>query len=414
MLNNQTVHVTCPSCNAQFPLTETLAEQLEAQIKARFEAEHRKAELEIASREKAVANREAQSEAEITKRVAAEAARIKAQAEAAAAEKVGGEVADLRAQLVAEQQKRKEAEAQELELRKKKRELEEAQQHWEVEKARTLEADRQRIRDEEAQRATEAAHRQIAERDLKIKQLSDQAEILKRKADQGPIQQQGETLELELQAALTGTFKFDDIVEVKTGSRGGDWLQHVRPVGGACAGIILWETKRALNWSNDWPVKSKQDAFEAGATLAVIVSEVLPKGIEHFGQTEGGVWVTKPEHAVSVACALRQTLIETARVQAAIEGRATKAEALWDYVTGPAFKVRVEGALEAYRDLVEDHHKEKTATQRRWAKREKTHERLVLSLTGIAGDIQGLGGSEVPAIGDSELLALETSDEEVV
>lgn len=412
MQNATNTTITCPSCEHTFALTETLVSQLEAEVSAKFQAERKRAEAEIAKREADLARREAERDRAIATAVAAERATIEAEAKAKASEAARKERLDLEAQLSEAKAKQKQAEDAELALRKEKRELEAARESWELEKARQLEEERKTIREHEAGVAAEGAKQRIAELELKLKQAGEQAELLKRKAEQGSVQLQGETLELELQSALTSYFKTDDIEEVKKGCRGGDWLQHVRPMGGACAGVILWEAKRALNWSNDWPAKSKQDAFQVGAAIAVIVSEALPKGVDHFGMVEG-VWVTKPEHAVALATALRCTLIETARVQAAVEGRATKAEALWDYVTGLEFKTRVENAMEAYRDLVEDHQKEKTATLRRWAKREKAHERLVASINGIAGDIQGLGGSDVPELEDGEVSALGTGEEEV-
>ncbi|MCC7435380.1 MAG: DUF2130 domain-containing protein [Methanoregulaceae archaeon] len=411
MHNANSINITCPSCEHTFALTETLVSQLEAEVSAKFQAERKRAEAEIAKREADLTRREAERDQAIATAVAAARVTIEAEAKTKAGEATRKDLADLQAQLSEAKVKQKQAEDAELALRKEKRELEAARESWELEKARQLEEERKSIREHEAQVAGEAARQQIAERDLKIKQLSEQADLLKRKAEQGSVQLQGETLELELQSALTSYFKTDDIEEVKKGCRGGDWLQHVRPMGGSCAGTILWEAKRALNWSNDWPAKSKQDAFEQDAAIAVIVSEVLPKGVQHFGMVEGGVWVTKPEHAVALATALRCTLIETARVQAAVEGRSTKAEALWDYVTGREFKTRVENAMEAYRDLVDDHQKEKTATLRRWAKREKAHERLVASLSGIHGDIQGLGGADVPEMDEGEILSLPYTHE---
>lgn len=414
-MSTDSITINCPSCGVEIPLSEALTQQLEAQIQAKFDAKQARLEAKLAQRAADLEAREAALERDVEAAVAARISELKSKAEGEAAEKVRKDLSDLQAQLDEAKAKRKVAEEAELALRKEKRELEEERDGWELQKTRQLEEERKTIREHEAQVAAEATRQQIAERDLKIKQLSEQAELMKRKADQGSVQLQGEALELELQAALTCNFKSDDIVEVKKGQRGGDWLQHVRPTGGSRCGTILWEAKRAQNWGTDWIAKAKRDAADANAAFCIIVSDVLPKGVEHFGDVEG-VWVTLPGYAVALASALRCAVIEVAAQRRAIEGRGTKAEGLWDYVTGPCFKARVAAAMEAYADLVKDHEAEKRAALRRWAKREKAHQRLVENIVGIHGDVQGLGGREVPEIEDPEVLALEdgaAGDEEV-
>jgi hypothetical protein len=78
--------------------------------------------------------------------------------------------------------------------------------------------------------------------------MQRQIEDLKRKAEQGSQQLQGEVLELELEAALRANFPHDAIEPVGKGEFGGDVVQRViTPMGQAC-GALLWETKRTKNW----------------------------------------------------------------------------------------------------------------------------------------------------------------------
>src|SRR3972149_2166032 len=138
------------------------------------------------------------------------------------------------------------------------------------------------------------------EKEHTIVSMQKQIEELKRKAEQGSQQLQGEVHELELEALLREKFPLDSIEPVPKGEHGGDILQRVAgPMGQTC-GTILWEVKRTKNWSDGWLVKLREDQRTAKAEVAVIVSQVLPKGVETFELIDG-VWVTQPRAALPVA-----------------------------------------------------------------------------------------------------------------
>ena len=65
---------------------------------------------------------------------------------------------------------------------------------------------------------------------------------MKRKAEQGSQQSQGEVLELEV--LLRGRFPTDLVEPVGKGELGADVIQQVSGSIGQAAGIILWESKR--------------------------------------------------------------------------------------------------------------------------------------------------------------------------
>jgi hypothetical protein len=156
---------------------------------------------------------------------------------------------------------------------------------------------------------------------------------------------QGEVLELELEAVLRAQFPFDTIEPVGRGESGGDVLQWVvTPVGQAC-GTLLWETKRTKNWTDSWLAKLRADQRNAGTELAILVSTALPKGVETFGHIDG-IWVTDFRYAVPLSIALRQSLIEIAAVRQASDGQNTKMELVYQYLTGPKFRHRVEAIVE--------------------------------------------------------------------
>ena len=170
---------------------------------------------------------------------------------------------------------------------------------------------------------------------------------------------------------------------------------------------IIWESKCTKNWSDGWLVKLREDQRTAKAEIAVIVSQVLPKDVETFEMVDG-VWVTHPRVALPVALVLRQTLLDVAMARQTSEGQQTKTEMIYEYLTGPRFRHRVEAIVEAFSTMKEDLDKERKAIMKQWAKREAQIERVMGATVGMYGDLQGIAGKslqeieglEFPALGD--------------
>src|SRR4030042_6266605 len=136
------------------------------------------------------------------------------------------------------------------------------------------------------------------EKEQTITSMQKQIEDLKRRADQGSQQLQGEVLELEVEELLRTKFPRDMIEPVPKGEHGGDVIQRViGPLGQTC-GTILWESKRTRNWSDGWLIKLREDQRAAKAELAVIVSQALPKEVQTFDMIDG-VWVTQTPSIMS-------------------------------------------------------------------------------------------------------------------
>jgi hypothetical protein len=191
-------------------------------------------------------------------------------------------------------------------------------------------------------------------------------EELKRKAEQGSQQSQGEVLELELEVLLRGRFPTDLVEPVGKGELGADVVQQVNGSIGQAAGIILWESKRTKAWSDGWLAKLRDDQRRCGADVALIISQASPKHVEHFDLVDG-VWVTHPRYALPVAVALRHTLIEVSGSRSAQQGQQTKMEQVYQYLTGIKFRQRVEAVIEKFNDMREDLDKERKFMGRQWA-----------------------------------------------
>ena len=178
----------------------------------------------------------------------------------------------------------------------------------------------------------------------------------------------------------------------------------VGPFGQVC-GMILWESKRTKNWSDGWLSKLRDDQHAAKADLAVIATQALPKGVETFDQVDG-IWVTHFKYAIPIAVALRQSLIEIATARQATEGQQTKMEMVYQYLTGPRFRQRVQAIVEAFSSMHEDLQKEKKAITKQWAKREEQIDRVMQAAVGMYGDLQGIAGKTLQEIEGLEMRAL--------
>jgi hypothetical protein len=160
--------------------------------------------------------------------------------------------------------------------------------------------------------------------------MQRQIEDLKRKAEQGSQQLQGEAQELALEASLRQRFSRDLIEPVPNGEFGGDLIQRIVGPSGQVVGSILWEAKRTRNWSDGWLGKLREDQRAATADVCLIVSQALPMAIQTFDYIDG-VWVADPKCAIAVAVALREGLLALSAARLAGEGQQTKMEMI--YVT---------------------------------------------------------------------------------
>ena len=138
----------------------------------------------------------------------------------------------------------------------------------------------------------------------------------------------------------------------------------------------------------------------------MIVSQILPKGVETFEMVEG-VWVTHPRAALPVAMILRQSLLELALARQVTEGQQTKTEMVYQYLTGPRFRQRVEAIVEAFSTMQEDLDKERKVIMKQWAKREEQIDRVMGATVEMYGDLQGIAGKSLQEIEGLELPAME-------
>lgn len=403
--------VVCPQCRTEIKLTESLAAPLLESVRRDYEQRLSQKDADIAQRELSLSER-AQSlekakqslDEEIARKIQQERVRIGAEEAQKAKLAVGSdldqktkEITSLQEVLKQNNAKLAEAQKAQADVIRRQRELDDAKRELELTVQKRVHADLSAERDKAKKEAEEELKLKVMEKDQTITAMQRQIEELKRRAEQGSQQLQGEVQELELEALLAAKFPRDTIQPVPKGEFGGDVLQRVLGPTNQICGTILWESKRTKNWSDGWLVKLREDQRAAKAEIAVIVSQALPKDIDTFGFLDG-VWVADPKVALPVAMSLRHTLIEVACTRQASEGQQTKMEMVYGYLTGPRFRQRVQAIVEAFSSMREDLDREKKAITRQWAKREEQIDRVMNATVGMYGDLQGIAGKTLQEI----------------
>jgi len=410
----------CPNCKTEIRLTESLAAPLVAATRQQFEKKLAQQEEEMLLREQGILEKEKQIakarhniEEQVLLRLNEERARLTAEefkkaklGLSAEFEKKTQELEELRATLKAQNEKLTEAQKTQAEFMKKQRELDDARREVELTVEKRIATELEKVRSLAQKETEESFKLKAMEREQLIASMQKKIEELKQKAEQGSQQLQGEVQELELEKLLKEAFPLDTIQPVPKGEFGGDLLQRVFSQNGQACGTILWEAKRTKNWHEAWLSKLREDQRTAKAEVAVLISQVLPKGVDVFDFVDG-IWISNPRVALPLATSLRHALLQVGTAQQAAVGQQTKTEMVYQYLTGACFRQRIEAIVEAFSLMQEDLDKERKAMLKQWAKRETQINKVVEATLGMYGDLQGIAGKSMQEIEGLEFPALE-------
>lgn len=416
--------ITCPNCRTEIKLTESLAAPLIESTRIQYDKKIADKDAEVAKREVAIKDQQTAItkanetfEEQVAEKLKAERKVIAAEESKKAKVLLGidldqkvKELDELQEVLKQRDEKLAEAQNAQAELIRKQRELDDATREMDLTIEKRVEESLVVVRNKAKLEAEEGLKLKVAEKEHTISSMQKQIEELKRRSEQGSQQLQGEVQELELEDTLRTKFPHDAVEPVPKGEHGGDTLHRVcGPLQQIC-GTILWESKRTKNWSDGWLAKLREDQRAAKAELAVIVSHTLPKDVDTFDFVDG-VWVTSPRYIVPVAIALRHTLIELFAARQASEGQQTKMEIIYQYLTGPRFRHRIQAIVEKFADMQEDLDKERKTMTKLWAKRQEQIRCVVESTAGMYGDMQGIAGKSLQEIEGLEMPLLDLSQE---
>lgn len=354
-------------------------------------------ERSLTQLEKSLADQKSQIEQQVQSLLCTERTKIAAEARKQAEDELRLQLEANNTELTRVRENLRIAERNELDVRKRERELQEKAETLELDVARQIDQQREEIRTKAMTDADEQHRLKAAEKDKQIDDLLKKIDELKRRAEQGSQQLQGEVLELEIEAVLREAFPNDVCEPTAKGRAGGDVLQHVHTTIGRCCGAILWESKRTKTWQASWLPKLRDDLRAAGAHCAILVSDVLPDTVKSFGLIDG-VWVCGRAYALPLAVAIRAGMIDLAKAREAADGRNEKRDLVYNYLCSSEFRNHVSAQAEAYSEMLSDLDAEQRTMLKQWKKRRKQLDRAILGTASLYGDLQGFLGNALPEI----------------
>jgi hypothetical protein len=403
--------IKCPSCGSEYPLEDALQDEMKENIEKEKQEYRRqmldythKKEEDFKKREAEFEKLSQQREQAFQLKMEQELKLQQEQQEAVLRKKLSADFENklkfLEQSAIENEEKLKEARKKELEYLSKEKALKEKEEEMELQLQRQLINEREKLKE---QLATEQAERmnvkeqefQLRTRELE-KQIEDQKKLvdeMKRKAEQGSMQMQGEVQELLLEEMLQATFPFDLVSEVGKGVRGADCIQTVRNNFGNEAGKIIYESKRTKDFAHDWIEKLKADMRQLGADVAVIVTQAFPRDMDRFGEKDG-VYICSFAEVRSVALLLRNGLLKVAEVRKSGENKGDKMVMLYDYLTGHEFGEQWKAIREGFMSMKLSIQKERDAMERLWKAREKQLEKVLLNAAHIRGSVEGIAGAD--------------------
>ncbi len=382
--------IKCPRCGHQFEATDAIRDEVQRELnlkakdwQSKKEEEYKKKEEEIAKKnQEEMVKQKLQMEELIRKNVAAD---FELQLKMLKESNESNEI------------KLKESRNKELEFLRKEAELKNKTAELEIEVEKKLMVGRDEIT--QTIRKQEAEKNELKQKEYE-KKMEDQLKMIEemqRKIEQGSMQMQGEVMELALEDLLKTEFKFDIIDEVKKGATGADVVQTVVNSSQQICGKIIFESKRTKTFSDSWIEKLKNDQREEGASLAVLVTEVMPKDMTRFGSKDG-VWICNFQDTKSLVHILREMIVREYSVRSAEENKGDKMSLLYQYITSEEFRHRVEGIVEAFSTMKSDIDTERRLFTKRWKEREKQIEIVMNNTINMYGSVKGIAGNAVGSV----------------
>jgi hypothetical protein len=396
--------VKCPSCGTAFPLEEVMAEEYKKDLRLKMQEYTVKKEQEFNAKLNEFAQKEQQQIQAFEQRLQNEKKQLQLTMEENLRKSIAS---DYENQLLMLQknnadanEKLKLSRQKELEFLQREEQLKQKEEEMQLEMQRKMQEQRNdlilEIRKQEAERSQlKDTEHLLKQRELE-KQLDDQKKLvdeMKRKAEQGSMQLQGEVHELILEELLRDSFPFDLITEVGKGVRGADCVQTIRNQFGQECGRIIYESKRTKDFGGDWIEKLKKDMRANGVDVAVIVTQCYPKGMDCFGEKDG-VWICSFEEAKAVAAVLRDGIIRLYTATRSQENKGDKMHMLYDYLTGTEFSEQWKAIVEGYMGMKTSIQIERNAMEKMWKAREKQLEKVLLNANYIKGSVEGIAGKD--------------------
>ncbi len=428
--------ITCPNCSTIIDLDEIANQKYTTLLK---DQEQKLKQQQ--TKQKELFDKELEKEKEEMRKKAKQFAEKKVEE---AMKKNELEMKDIQEQLKKAEKESEEAKKKELEYMKKQRTLEEKEKNIELEmekrllkeseeiekKLKARQQEENKIIEEKLKKAleekstektlknTKKTKKKIREQEQeqfrkKEQELLKQQEQMKkaldeakRKAEQWSQQIQWDIQEEDLKQAISQAFPIDNIEDVPTWIKWADLIQTVKNNLWQEAWIIVRESKNTKNWQDSWIMKLKEDKLKVNWTIAILITNTLPKDIQNFAMIDD-VMVCKASFAIAVANMLRDKLLAISKTEKSLQWKDIKMEMLYKYLSSQEFTWKIQMMVDVFSNLKSGIDTERRAMERNWKRREKDLERATFAITGMYWELESLMWQELPW---SEKLSLDMGE----
>lgn len=409
--------IACPNCGHQLDIDTVLKHNIEEEYKVKYnkkwtellekrkqEEEQKNKELELKQqlllqKEEDLKNIEKKNSEVLEKKLEEQKSELLKKVKKEQEEKVAEEFEQMKKLLYEQKLKLDESRKKEMEFMNKMQELKNKEEELELTVQKKMLQEREKLKEDLQKIEQEKIALKESEFLLRLKekdkQLEDQKLLInemKRKAEQGSMQLQGEIQELELEALLKNAFPFDIIEEVGKGVKGADAIHQVRNQLGLNCGKIIYESKRTKSFQKEWIEKLKTDMQTQNADIAVLVSEVLPKEIGKYGMING-IWICSFTEIKALSFVLRDSLLRISQAVKSQENKGEKMQMLYDYLNSNEFRMQMEAIIYGFKQLKDGITKERVSMEKIWKEREKQIDKVLINAAQFYGSVQGIAGS---------------------
>ena len=378
--------VKCPKCGNEFPINESIKEELKQEYNAKFLSIKSDFDKKIND----LKQKEAKFDENLQNAVNLELQKERLSLEANLKSKFEAEnkalIETLKNNLKEQSNKISELNKQTAEIEVLKRKNLELEAEYKAKMEISL---NEKLKDEK-----EKISKQLNdENELKFKEFEKQKDDLikqinelKRKSELTSQQLQGEVMELAIEEFLSAKFPLDEILEVKKGINGADCEHIVKNEFGIKCGKIIYESKRTKNFGSDWIAKLKDDMLQSSADIGVLVTQTMPKELNRMGLMDG-IWVCSFDEFKGLCAVLRESIIKISSAKVNSQNTDLKMGLLYKYLTSNKFKMQVEMVVESFNNMQNSLIKEQNAMKKIWKEREVAIEKARDSAIDMFGEI---------------------------
>lgn len=216
----------------------------------------------------------------------------------------------------------------------------------------------------------------------------------------------------EIAAAGSQRCESDLLVQVTSAGCGDRIVYNVLAPGGQPGVKVLVVVRRAGGWQTQWLQQATEYQYATGANIVVVVSRVLPPGLQYFGCLDD-VWVCSESALLSLIELLRHSVLSLSGVRSCVEhlepeqrepGQREPVQqesvqaAAYQYLTGASYQRRLNLMVESCIQLRDELEKEKSTRPQLWLKLEMRLHSLFGSIDGLHSDLREIIGMALRVI----------------